>query len=302
MRQTESIQQLYQRVPEVNPLGLGENNAGVGHFNVFTRDACAFLTPYSRRDYYKISFIIGKGTLHYADKWIYIDRPALLFSNPKVPYSWEAEDEDQKGWFCLFNEAFLCHDEKFGSLQHSPLFQRGKRPIFFLDEFEQQQMTHIFQSISREMHNTYEFRYDLIRSHLHVLLHEGMKMREPEEFHSNKNASARIAELFMELLERQFPIDSPQACLEVITARDFAEHLGIHTNHLNRSVKNETMKTTTEIIGERIAAEGRALLHHTTWSVSEIAYSLGFESQAYFTNFFKKHTSITPSEYRQAVV
>lgn len=302
MTETESIQQLYLRSPQANPLSLGENNAGTGHFNVFSRDACSFLTPYSRKDYYKISYIIGKGTLYYADKWIYIDRPALLFSNPKVPYSWKAEDTDQKGWFCLFTESFLRHDEKFGSLQQSPLFQISKRPVFFLNEVEQQQMTYIFQSILREMQSSYMHRYDLIRSYLHVILHEGMKMQEPDDFHPTKNASTRITELFMELLERQFPIDSPKARLEIVTPSEFAEYLGIHTNHLNRSVKKEKMKTTTAIIGERIVAEAKALLHHTTWSVSEIAYSLGFESQAYFTNFFKKYTNSSPSDYRSLMV
>jgi AraC-like DNA-binding protein len=32
--------------------------------------------------------------------------------------------------------------------------------------------------------------------------------------------------------------------------------------------------------------------------VSEIAYSLGFEEVAHFSNFFKKHTSLSPLHYR----
>jgi AraC-like DNA-binding protein len=302
MEKIESLKQFYQRTPMVNPMKLDEKNGGLGHFNVFTRDECSFLTAYSRRDYYKISFIIGKGTLHYADKWIYIDRPALLFSNPKVPYAWEAENSFQKGWFCLFSESFLSHDEKFGSLQLSPLFQLHKRPVFFLDESQQQQMANIFQFMLNEMTGEYKYRYDLIRSYLHVLLHEGMKLQEPDSFQITKNASARITELFLELLERQFPVDSPKMRLELTTAKIFAEHLSVHTNHLNRSVKAETGCSTTQIIRERVLAESRALLHHTNWSISEIAYSLGFESQAYFTNFFKKMTDFTPSDYRKSIV
>lgn len=301
MPKVESIEQLYKRAPQANPLKLEQDNAGKGHFNVFTRDVCSFVSPYSRRDYYKISYIIGKGTLYYADKHIYIDKPALLFSNPRVPYAWEAENEDQKGWFCLFNDYFLNHDEKVGHLQNSPLFQLNKRPVFFLNELQQEQVNYMFLSMSNEIQGSYEHRYDLIRSHLHVLLHEGMKMQEPDDFKVNNNASGRITQLFMELLERQFPIDSPHIRLELNTAKIFAEHLCVHTNHLNRSVKNETNKTTTEIIQDRIATEAKALLQHTSWSISEIAYSLGFESQAYFTNFFKKRIESSPSEYRQSI-
>lgn len=171
-----------------------------------------------------------------------------------------------------------------------------------MDEQQQQQMTNIFQLMLQEMIGEYKHRYDLIRNYLNVLLHEGMKLEEPDSFQISKNASARITELFQELLERQFPIDSPHTRLELTTAKMFAKQLFVHTNHLNRSVKVETGRTTTQIISERILVESRALLHHTNWSVSEIAYSLGFESQAYFTSFFKKTTDFTPSDYRKSIV
>ncbi len=113
MESNESLQGFYERnAPDFTSLCLGVNK--MGHFNVFSREHCSLLSPYSRRDYYKISLIIGKGKLHYADKWIYVDRPALLFSNPIVPYSWEAEDDDQKGWFCLFTESFLQNGSRLG--------------------------------------------------------------------------------------------------------------------------------------------------------------------------------------------
>lgn len=132
MESSESLQQFYTRtqVP-VSSSGLANAHAGLGHFNVFSRDDCALVTPYSRRDYYKISLIIGKGKLHYANKWIYVDRPALLFSNPLIPYSWEGEDEDQTGWFCLFTDQFLQNGNRLGHIQDSQLFKIGGTPIFF---------------------------------------------------------------------------------------------------------------------------------------------------------------------------
>ena len=124
MESNESLKGFYER----NAPNLASQCIGVskmGHFNVFSREYCSPLTPYSRRDYYKISLIIGKGKLHYADKWIKVDRPALLFSNPIIPYSWEADDEDQKGWFCLFTDQFLHNGSRMGNLQDSPLFKIG---------------------------------------------------------------------------------------------------------------------------------------------------------------------------------
>jgi AraC family transcriptional regulator, transcriptional activator of pobA len=39
-------------------------------------------------------------------------------------------------------------------------------------------------------------------------------------------------------------------------------------------------------------------LKQTPWNVSEIAYTLGFDEVAHFSNFFKKHTSLSPLKYR----
>jgi AraC-like DNA-binding protein len=71
---------------------------------------------------------------------------------------------------------------------------------------------------------------------------------------------------------------------------------------LNRVVKEVTGKTTTDHISERITREAKALLLHTDWSVSQIGYCLGFEYPAYFNNFFKKQTNLTPNSIRKAVV
>jgi AraC-like DNA-binding protein len=113
-----------------------------------------------------------------------------------------------------------------------------------------------------------------------------------------KNASLRVTNLFLELLERQFPIESQEASLTLKTAQDFAGRLSIHVNYLNRAVKQVTGKSTTKHIAERVTEEGMALLQHTDWSVAEIAYSLGFEYPNYFSNFFKKMTGNMPKNYR----
>lgn len=301
MESKETIKGFYLRNASVQRLET-DATAGVGHFNVFTRESCSLLTPYSRRDYYKISLIIGKGKLHYADKWIYVDRPALLFSNPIVPYSWEAENDDQTGWFCLFTDQFLQNGTRLGNLQDSQLFKIGGTPIFFVDEEQQKTISDLFIKMMSEIESEYMHKYDMLRTCLHLLIHETMKMHPAENFEPYQNASHRVASLFMELLERQFPIDSPEAYLKLKTPNDYAQSLSIHVNSLNRSVKEMTGKTTSQQIASRITQEASALLKHTDWNISEIAYGLGFEEPAYFTNFFKKQTGLAPNAVRTTVV
>jgi hypothetical protein len=67
-----------------------------------------------------------------------------------------------------------------------------------------------------------------------------------------KDGTTRLASLFLDLLERQFPIDSPDEPLELKSASEYADRLSVHVNYLNRTVKESTWKTTSEHISDRI--------------------------------------------------
>lgn len=268
-------------------------------FAVFERNAFTHkILPYNRRDFYKISLTLGTIRLNFADRGIEVNKPALIFSNPMVPYAWEAVSEKQEGYFCLFTEEFLKTLDRDSHLQDSPLFKISNDPVFFTDEAQTKYISHIFQNMLQELNSDYIHKFDVLRNHLSLLLHEAMKMQPAVNYFKHANASERIAALFLKLLDRQFPVDSPQYSLKLKTATAYAQHLSVHVNHLNRAVKEVTGKTTTEHITERIVSEAKALLQHTDWSIAEIAYSLGYEYPTYFNNFFKKQTGITPGSLR----
>lgn len=126
-----------------------------------------------------------------------------------------------------------------------------------------------------------------------------MKMQPSKSLDKHPlNASQRIATLFLELLERQFPIDENHPNIGLRSASDFANQLNVHVNHLNRAVKEITQKTTTQIIAERVLQEAKIMLKHSNWNISEIAYSLDFKEVTHFDNFFKKFTAMSPMAFR----
>jgi AraC-like DNA-binding protein len=112
------------------------------------------------------------------------------------------------------------------------------------------------------------------------------------------NAAQRISTMFLELLERQFPIDENHPKINLRAASDFAQQLNVHVNHLNRAVREATGKTTSQIIGERVLQEAKIMLKHSAWNVSEIAYALGFSEVTHFNNFFKKQVGTSPGKFR----
>jgi AraC-like DNA-binding protein len=297
MGDVETIHEFYART-QAEAVKTPLNNAGTGHFNVFTRETCNG-TPYGRRDFYKVTLIIGKGRLHYADQWLDVDQPALLISNPRAPYSWERFSE-QDGWYCLFTEAFLL-PERRQELLDSPLFPASGVPVFFVSEQQRREIDAIFALMKREITGDYPRKFDLLRHYLHVLLHYAMKMQPAKRLEQPVSAAARITHGFFEMLEQQFPIDTTETELQLRTAGDFAEKLNVHVNHLNRALKEVTGKTTTEHIAARVVKEAMALLRHSDWNISQIAYGLGFEYPAYFNIFFKKRTGLTPLEARGPV-
>jgi len=254
--------------------------------------------PYSRRDYYKIWMTVGAGRIHYATRTITIDQPALIFSNPRVPYSYESEQVDG-GSMCIFTEDFLKADGRVTSLQDAPLFRIGGNPVFLLDNSQELLIKSMFDRMFEEYRSGYVHRMDVIRNYVHLIIHEAMKMEPATHAVHYHNASERITAMFLELLERQFPIAAPGQALQLKKAGDYAASLCVHVNHLNHAVKEITGKPTSMHISERILVEAKALLRHTDLSIADIAYCLGFSYPNYFNNYFRKNTGTTPLSFRR---
>lgn len=96
---------------------------------------------------------------------------------------------------------------------------------------------------------------------------------------------------FLEAIRTHFSNNYPLA--------KFAEILGTTEAKLNELSKLHTNKTAQNIIFSLIISEAKRLLRYHSLSVKEIAFQLGFNDPFYFSNFFKKHTQISPKEYKK---
>lgn len=253
---------------------------------------------YSRKEFYKICLTTGKSRIHYSDKTYEQEGTILFFGNPHIPYSWETISTTYVGYTILFSEEFFKNSERSESLQQSSFFKIGGTPVLKITEEQRTFLNTIFQKMITEQESDYVFKDELIRNYISLIIHESLKMEPSENYEKNKNASSRLTSVFLELLERQFPIETTANPLQLRTAQQYAQHLNVHINYLNRAVKEVTGRSTTTHITERILTEAKALLQHTDWSISEIAYSLGFDYPTYFNNFFKKVTGTNPTAFR----
>lgn len=299
MSKVETIEEFYKRKFDWIPDNLRNE---IGHFNIFKLqplvDGKAQPVPYKRRDFYKIMLVTGNSEVHYADKVFEVKQQALSFSNPQIPYKWEHLDTIRSGVYCIFNQHFF---HQFGELSQYAVFQPEGTHIFELSDEQVNYVNGLFQRMFEEISSEYIHKYDVLRTIIFELIHFAIKMQPTAAIDKQpRNASQRISTLFMELLERQFPIDENHQVVTLRSASDFAKQLNVHVNHLNRAVKETTQKTTSQIIAERVVQEAKILLRHSSWTVSEIAYALGFTELTHFNNFFKKHVQLSPLKFRAA--
>lgn len=255
-------------------------------------------TAFGQRHFHLILLSMGSSKIHYDDHVVALDGVYLYFASSRVPYATEILSENHSGYSCVFTEEFIKPIERLESMKQSPLIKVGSTPAFKLDEQQQSRLAGIFDTMIILDSTDYLYKDDLMRNYIQQIVHEALQMRPQEHFVQFNNAALRITTQFMEMLERQFPIENPNTPLPLKSAMDFAGRLSIHVNYLNRAVKQITGKPTTTIIGERITAEAITLLRYTDWSIADIAYALGFEYSNYFSNFFKKATGHIPKFYR----
>lgn len=256
--------------------------------------------PHIRRDFYKIKLLDNaQGILSYADRRVEVQACALVLANPLIPYSWERTAGRETGYACLFTEEFITQQLKTASVASSPLFRVGGTPVLFPPPEVVRRLSGLFEELMAEIQSVYVHKYDLLRNYVQLILHEALKLALAAQPYQPGTSAGRLSALFLDLLERQFPLASPQHSLPLRNANEFARQLAVHTNHLNKALREQTGKTTSEHIAEKLVAEARALLRHSNWSLAEIGHCLGFEHTSNFNSFFKKHTGQPPHHYRR---
>ena len=305
---TTALQALYQELAPCTSLDLSTLLPGgiqreVGHFNVFNLADLwdtARLRPgasYPCRSFYKISLLRSRSRAEFTNQTIDIEPDALVFSTPKVSFQWRPA-EVQQGQFCVFTAEFLLPVLGGTTPDELPLFRADSYLVFQLTPAEAARAAALFAHMREELTSDYVHKYDLLRAYVLELLHLGQKQQPVTTLHPAHSAAARLTSRFVEVLEGQFPLTTPQQRVPLRTARHFADRLAVHVNHLNKVLKDSTGRTTSDLIGGRLAQEAKVLLRQTDWTLWEIADSLGFVDVAHFSHFFRRYATVSPGAFR----
>ena len=78
----------------------------------------------------------------------------------------------------------------------------------------------------------------------------------------------------------------------------YADKLCLTPKYLSKLIKQASGRSAPDWIDEFVILEAKNLLKYTNMAIKEIVFQLHFPNQSVFYKFFKAHTGMTPSEYR----
>lgn len=87
-----------------------------------------------------------------------------------------------------------------------------------------------------------------------------------------------------------------------IEYRNLANHTGYSVSYICKVFKKHMKKTVLEYIIEQRIEKAQMLISQNKYKMKEISEMLGFDTVQYFSSQFKKHTSMTPSQYEQSAL
>lgn len=78
----------------------------------------------------------------------------------------------------------------------------------------------------------------------------------------------------------------------------YAQRLNLTPKYLSRIIRDASGRSAPEWIDDYVILEAKNLLKYSGLAIKEIVYKLNFPSQSVFYKFFKSHTGMTPTEYK----
>lgn len=114
------------------------------------------------------------------------------------------------------------------------------------------------------------------------------KYRKSDHFKTTRKENLLM--IFFKLLTHNFKVER--------SVRYYADQMFVSSKHLTKIMKELTNKTCGQIINDMVISEAKILLHDLSMSVKNVADTLHFSDQFFFSKFFKHHTGLTPSEYK----
>jgi AraC family transcriptional activator of pobA len=295
----QSLFELYQQLHIPSPLQSSPEN-----FSILNLKDVGFEFPYKsepfRPNYFNFLFVKdGEGAYTIDDQHFIVEPASVYFTNPSNyrTFGWDRIGEI---YLITFDEGFLkkylgeAVFDDFPFLLTETLSPRKATPEFF------QKLERVYLLINGEFHGNSPSKYKIISHLLSVLLFY-IKEYFWEDYNpiNEGNRKSQIVKSFKRHLDTHYRDLLTGRIDTVYRVQDYALAQNLHPGYLTTVIKTKTGKSIQNWIAEKTTTLAKSLLHNSDLSIKQIAYKLGFNEAAHFSNYFKKQTGITPRLYRE---
>jgi AraC-like DNA-binding protein len=250
-------------------------------------------------DLYVISMKRGCNNLFYGQQKYDFDEGLMGFMSPGQLLRGEENGvpPDLEGWMLFIHPDFLWNTLLAARIKKYEYFGYATHEALFLSDKEETVINDIVRNIRNEYHsNIDKFSQDIIIANLETLLNYAERFYQ-RQFITRKITNHKILERLEETLSAYLG-DEALLSKGAPTVQYMADKLNISSKYLSSLLKQLTGQTTQQLIHERLIEKAKEKLSTTELSVSEIAYSLGFEHSQSFNKLFKSKTKRSPLEFR----
>jgi AraC family transcriptional regulator, transcriptional activator of pobA len=171
---------------------------------VYAIEGCSnVLQTYSRRNYYKISLLTGKGIITYGNQSIEINGSVLLITKPDAVCTWNLLATHGPSYACVITREFLG-SRYFRWVDHGNLFSNSDAQVYNLNFEESRFLGSLFQKMIDSQRRVYPYRDELIRDQVCVLLHTALSMKSSENY-VDSVSTLKPMRRHIEFVEMRFP-------------------------------------------------------------------------------------------------
>lgn len=253
--------------------------------------------------YYSIAMKRGvQGKMRYGQQPYDFDEGVMSFVAPGQVISVAAHYEPgtkPTGWLLFISPDFLWNTPLAKKMKSYEFFDYKVNEALFLSEKEERSMIQIMKNIQNEYHtNIDEFSQNIIISQIELLLNYAERFYQ-RQFITRKISNHEILTQLEEALNAHFNKENLTS-IGLPTVNEIADQLNVSASYLSSVLRLHSGLNTQQHIHEKLIEKAKEKLSTTQLSVSEVAYSLGFEHAQSFSRLFKKKTDLSPLEFRQS--
>lgn len=240
--------------------------------------------------------------LKYGQQEVDFEEGVMLFMAPMQVFAIEGlqEPADQhQGWLLLVHPDLLWHTHLAKKIRHYEFFDYKANESLHVSASEETMIIGIMQSIGLESRTRVDdYSQDVLIAQLELLLTYAKRFYQ-RQFITRKASSHQLLDRMEELLNEYFKHDKLQS-EGAPTVTYLADALHLSPNYLSRLLKTLTGQSTKQFIMAKVINLAKEKLSTTDLTMSEIAYTLGFEHTQSFSRLFKSKTALSPVAFRNS--